>query len=52
MATVNYKDPVTNTWKEIPIGGPETDSSLSSTSTNPVQNKVINSALNNEMSIR
>lgn len=48
MATINYKDPVSGQWVEIPIGGTDitVDSSLSSTSENPVQNKVINSALN------
>ncbi len=48
MATINYKDPVTGQWVEIPTGGGSSvtvDSSLSSTSENPVQNKVINSAL-------
>lgn len=48
MATINYKDPVSGQWVEIPTGGSSVtvDSSLSSTSENPVQNKVINSALN------
>jgi hypothetical protein len=48
MATINYKDPVSGQWVEIPTGGTDitVDSSLSSTSENPVQNKVINSALN------
>lgn len=48
MATINYKDPATDQWVEIPTGGTDitVDSSLSSTSENPVQNKVINSALN------
>lgn len=49
MATINYKDPATDQWVEIPTGGGSSvtvDSSLSSTSENPVQNKVINSALN------
>ena len=51
MATINYKDPVSGQWVEIPTGGGggssvTVDSSLSSTSENPVQNKVINSALN------
>lgn len=48
MATINYKDPATGNWVEIPTGGTDitVDSSLSSTSENPVQNKVINSALN------
>ncbi len=44
MATINYKDSNGN-WVEIPTGV-TVDSSLSSTSENPVQNKVINSALN------
>lgn len=49
MATINYKDPASGNWVEIPTGGGSSvtvDSSLSSTSENPVQNKVINSALN------
>lgn len=48
MATIKYKDPVSGQWVEIPAGGSSVtvDSSLSSTSENPVQNKVINSALN------
>lgn len=51
MATINYKDPASGQWVEIPTGGGggssvTVDSSLSSTSENPVQNKVINSALN------
>lgn len=48
MATINYKDPASGQWVEIPTGGTDitVDSSLSSTSENPVQNKVINSALN------
>ena len=48
MATIKYKDPATNQWVEIPTGGTDitVDSALSSTSENPVQNKVINSALN------
>ena len=48
MATINYKDPTSGQWVEIPTGGTDitVDSSLSSTSENPVQNKVINSALN------
>lgn len=45
MATINYKDPSTKQWIEIPTGI-TVDTSLSSTSENPVQNKVINSALN------
>lgn len=47
MATINYKDPATDQWVEIPAGGSSVtvDSALSSTSENPVQNKVINSAL-------
>lgn len=45
MATINYKDPASGQWVEIPTGV-TVDSSLSSTSENPVQNKVINSALN------
>ena len=45
MATINYKDPATGNWVEIPTGV-TVDSALSSTSENPVQNKVINSALN------
>lgn len=47
MATINYKDPVSGQWVEIPIGGTDitVDSSLSSTSENPVQNKVITNAL-------
>ena len=45
MATINYKDPATGQWVEIPTGV-TVDSTLSSTSENPVQNKVINSALN------
>lgn len=48
MATINYKDPTSGQWVEIPTGGTDitVDSALSSTSENPVQNKVINSALN------
>ena len=48
MATIKYKDPATEQWVEIPVGGSSVtvDSALSSTSENPVQNKVINSALN------
>lgn len=49
MATIKYKDPATEQWVEIPVGGGSSvtvDSALSSTSENPVQNKVINSALN------
>ena len=48
MATIKYKDPATAQWVEIPVGGSSVtvDSALSSTSENPVQNKVINSALN------
>ena len=49
MATINYKDPATGQWVEIPTGGGSSitvDSALSSTSENPVQNKVIDSALN------
>ena len=51
MATINYKDPATNQWVEIPAGGSSVtvDSALSSTSENPVQNKVINSALNGKV---
>ena len=45
MATINYKDPATEQWVEIPTGV-TVDSTLSSTSENPVQNKVVNSALN------
>ena len=45
MATINYRDPSTKQWIEIPTGI-TVDTSLSSTSENPVQNKVINSALN------
>lgn len=47
MATINYKDSTSGNWVEIPTGGSSVtvDSSLSSTSENPVQNKVINSAL-------
>lgn len=44
MATINYKDSSGN-WVKIPTGV-TVDSALSSTSENPVQNKVINSALN------
>ena len=49
MATINYKGPASGQWVEIPTGGGSSvtvDSALSSTSENPVQNKVINSALN------
>lgn len=49
MATIKYRDPATEQWVEIPVGGGSSvtvDSALSSTSENPVQNKVINSALN------
>lgn len=49
MATIKYKDPATEQWVEIPVGGGSSvtvDSALSGTSENPVQNKVINSALN------
>lgn len=52
MATINYKDPATGQWVEIPTGGGSSvtvDSALSSTSENPVQNKVINSALNGKV---
>lgn len=51
MATINYKDPATDQWVEIPTGGTDitVDSALSSTSENPVQNKVINSALNGKV---
>lgn len=51
MATINYKDPVTDQWVEIPTGGTDitVDSTLSNTSENPVQNKVINSALNGKV---
>lgn len=47
MATINYKDPVTDQWVEIPTGGSSVtvDSSFSYTSENPVQNKVITNAL-------
>lgn len=48
MATIKYKDPTSGQWVEIPTGGGSSvtvDSALSSTSENPVQNKVINSAL-------
>lgn len=47
MATIKYKDPASGNWVEIPTGGSSVtvDSALSSTSENPVQNKVINSAL-------
>lgn len=53
MATIKYKDPTTNQWVEIPVGGGSSvtvDSALSSTSENPVQNKVITSALNDKVS--
>ena len=53
MATIKYKDPATNQWVEIPTGGGTSvtvDSALSSTSENPVQNKVITSALNGKVS--
>lgn len=54
MATIKYKDPATNQWVEIPVGGGgssvNVDSALSSTSENPVQNKVITSALNGKVS--
>lgn len=53
MATIKYKDPTTNQWVEIPVGGGSSvtvDSALSSTSENPVQNKVITSALNGKVS--
>lgn len=49
MATIKYKDPATGNWVEIPTGV-TVDSALSSTSENPVQNKVINSALNGKVS--
>lgn len=52
MATIKYKDPATGNWVEIPVGGGSSvtvDSALSSTSENPVQNKVINSALNGKV---
>lgn len=52
MATIKYKDPATEQWVEIPVGGGSSvtvDSALSSTSENPVQNKVINSALNGKV---
>lgn len=53
MATIKYKDPATEQWVEIPVGGGSgvtVDSTLSSTSENPVQNKVITSALNGKVS--
>lgn len=48
MATINYKDPVSGQWVEIPTGGSSVtvDSEFSYTSENPVQNKVITNALN------
>lgn len=52
MATIKYKDPATEQWVEIPVGGGSSvtvDSALSSTSENPVQNKVITSALNSKV---
>lgn len=52
MATIKYKDPATEQWVEIPVGGGSSvtvDSALSSTSENPVQNKVITSALNGKV---
>jgi hypothetical protein len=48
MATIKYKDPATNQWVEIPTGV-TVDSALSNTSENPVQNKVITSALNGKV---
>ena len=48
MATINYKDPVSGQWVEIPTGSGSSvtvDSSFSYTSENPVQNKVITNAL-------
>lgn len=50
MATINYKDPASGQWVEIPTGGGggssvTVDSSFSYTSENPVQNKVITNAL-------
>ena len=47
MATINYKDPASGQWVEIPTGGSSVtvDSSFSYTSENPVQNKVITNAL-------
>lgn len=51
MAIIKYRDPATNQWVEIPTGGSSVtvDSALSSTSENPVQNKVITSALNGKV---
>lgn len=48
MATIKYKDPATNQWVEI-LTGVTVDSALSNTSENPVQNKVITSALNGKV---
>ena len=48
MATIKYKDPATEQWVEIPTGV-TVDSALSNTSENPVQNKVITSALNGKV---
>lgn len=48
MATIKYKDPATNQWVEIPTSV-TIDSALSNTSENPVQNKVITSALNGKV---
>lgn len=48
MATIKYKDPATNQWVEIPTCV-TVDSALSNTSENPVQNKVITSALNGKV---
>lgn len=51
MATINYKDPNSGNWVEISTGGTNitVDSVLSSTSENPVQNKVVTAAINNKV---
>lgn len=47
---LEYYDETTETWVEIETGSDITiDSDLSSTSTNPVQNKTINAALNGKL---
>ena len=38
-------------WDILAMGGINVDSSMSSTSTNPVQNKVISSALSNKVDV-
>lgn len=53
MASISYKDPTSGAWVEIPTGGTgiTVDSTLSSTSENPVQNKVVTISLNDKASL-